>query len=132
MITQVNDSYSSITADVQAIVANRCSVLDKYVLMQTGEREYSALIYDPVSKECKRLTIERTNNYSVWSVAEHTENDFSYVVNNEYYTYSNQGFGRALTLPCWEGMQTFSITFLCVVVSFAILFKGVLFRWLRK
>lgn len=128
MITQINDSYGTISADVQAIVANRCSVLDKYVLMQTGEREYSALIYDPVSKECKRVTISRpSNTYSTWTVDEQVEQDFEYTVRNEYYAYSNQGFGRALTLPCWEGMQTFGITFLCVVVSFAILFKGCCF-----
>lgn len=132
MITQYTDSYGSITADIQNLIANKVSLLDQYILMQTGQYEYTALIYNPASKTTKQYTITRSsNNYnSYYTVAESDVNSFEYSVSNEYYTYSNVGYGKSLDLPVYDGVISHSLAFMTCVLVFAILFKGVLFKCL--
>lgn len=135
MITQYSSSYSSISSDIQNLVANSVSVLDKYVLMQTGEYEYTALIKNLASKEVEEITISRTSgsNYSTtYSVTRRDVDEFDYKVSNEYYTFSNCGFGKSLNIPAYEGIRTYGLTGLTVLVFFMVVFKGALFKCLRK
>lgn len=135
MVTQYTDGYGSISADVQNIVANSVSVLDLYVLMQTGEYEYTALIKNMASKEVEEITISRTSgsNYSTtYSVTRKDVDEFDYKVSNEYYTFSNCGFGKSLDIPAYEGIRTYGLTALTVLVFFMVVFKGALFKCLRK
>lgn len=135
MITQYSSSYSSISSDIQNLVANSVSVLDKYVLMQTGEYEFTALIKNLASKEVEEITISRTSgsNYSTtYSVTRRDVDEFDYSVSNEYYTFSNCGFGKSLNIPAYEGIRTYGLTGLTVLVFFMVVFKGALFKCLRK
>ena len=135
MITQYSSSYSSISSDIQNLVANSVSVLDKYVLMQTGEYEFTALIKNLASKEVEEITISRTSgsNYSTtYSVTRKDVDEFDYEVSNEYYTFSNCGFGKSLDIPAYEGIRTYGLTALTVLVFFMVVFKGALFKCLRK
>lgn len=135
MITQYTESYSSPSADIQNIVANSVSLLDQYVLMQTGENEYTALIKNMASKEVEEITISRasTSGYNTRYVVDREEiKDFSWNVSNEYYTYSNCGFGKSLDIPSYEGALTYGVTALTVLVFFGVIFKGVLFKCLRS
>lgn len=127
-------SYGSISSDIQNIVANSVSVLDKYILMQTGEYEYTALIQNVANKEVEEITITRNgSNYSsIYSVSRKMVSDFDYSVSNEYYVYSNCGIGKSLDIPSYEGIRTYSITGLTVLVFFAVLFKGALFKCLNR
>lgn len=130
-MTQYND-YSNIPQAVRDIVANKCHLLDQYVIMQTGEYRYSAQIYNPVTKECVQYDFTRGGGYNSSYTVNSYETSFDYQYSNEYYCYSNLGFGSALDLPVYEGVPAHASAFLVSVLAFAILFKGVLFKCLRK
>ena len=134
MITQYADSYGNPSADIQNLIANKCSILDRYVLMQTGEYEYTALVYNPCTKKCTQYTISRitttgyNNRYKITS----KDSTFDYNVTNEYYVYSNDGIGKALDLPVTDSVSSFSLLIIACSLMFGIVFKGVLFKCLRR
>lgn len=135
MIRQYTDSFSTPSADIQNIVANSVSLLDKYVLMQTGENEFTALVQNIASKDVEEITVSRltgTGYNNRYQVSREEVSDFSYAVSNEYYTYSNCGFGRSLDIPAYDGAVTYGVTAMTVVLFFAIIFKGVLFKCLKS
>lgn len=131
MITQSSD-YGSIGADVQNLVANSVSVLDQYILMQTGEYEYTALIKNLASKDVEKIVIKRdTVNYDKKYYVERSNgSNFDYIVSNEYYVFSNVGIGKSLNIPSYEGIRTYGMTALTVLVFFMVMFKGALFKCL--
>lgn len=132
MIDQYNE-YGSIPADVQNFVANKCSLLDRYVLFQTGEYQYGAIVFDPIREIGTEYTFTRSGNYnSSYSVNAVEVDEMSYSIGNEYYVYSNEGYGKALDLPVHDMAVSWSLTALCVLVFFGVMFKGVLFKCLRK
>ena len=134
MITQYANTYSNPSTDIQNLIANKCSILDRYILMQTGEYEYTALVYNPCTKKCTQYTISRitttgyNNRYKITS----KDSTFDYNVTNEYYVYSNDGIGKALNLPVTESVTSFSLLIIACSLMFAIVFKGVLFKCLRR
>lgn len=134
MITQYADSYNSPSTDIQNLIANKCSILDRYILMQTGEYEYTALVCNPCTKKCTQYTISRitttgyNNRYKITS----KESTFDYNVTNEYYVYSNDGYGKALNLPVTESVTSFSLLIIACSLMFGIIFKGVIFKCLRS
>lgn len=135
MIRQYTASYGSISSDIQNLVANSVSVLDLYVLMQTGEYEYTALIQNLANKDVEEIVISRSSgsNYgTTYSVSRREVEDFDYSVSNEYYTYSNCGFGKSLDIPAYEGIRTYGATAVTVLIFFMVVFKGALFKCLRK
>lgn len=119
--------YSSVPQTVRDIVASKVALLDYYILMQTGEQEYTALVYNPVSKECVQYRFYRTANYGTWSVETKEDAEWAYQVGNEYYVYSNMDAGAQLDLPVNAGMTAHATAILSITLIFAILFKGVLF-----
>lgn len=134
MITQYK-GYGTISSDVQNLVANSVSVLDQYILMQTGEYEYTALIQNLANKEVEEITITRASgsNYNAtYSVSRREVDEFDYSVSNEYYTFSNCGFGKSLDIPAYEGIRTYGATAVTVLIFFMVVFKGALFKCLRK
>lgn len=134
MITQ-HSEYGSITADIQNLVANSISVLDSYILMQTGQYEWRALIKNQATNEVEEIIVTRSsggsfgNNYTVRRV---DGSEFKYQVNNEYYVYSNVGYGKSLDIPSYEGVRTYGITALTCLVFLMVVFKGGLFKCLRR
>lgn len=133
MISQYTGSYSNPPADVQNLIANKVKLLDSYILFQTGENEYKAIVYDNVSKRGEEYTISRPGSgyYNYYTVSSQEVDTFEYTVSNEYYVYSNTGVGKSLDLPVMEGVTAHSVIILACVVMFAIVFKGVLFKCLR-
>lgn len=136
MITQYSNSYgySSVDTNAREVIANKISVLDKYVLMQTGENEYTALVKNTMSKKTTLYKVTRnSSNYNSYMTLTSSENaDFDYTISNEMYVYSNVGKGRSLDLPVNQGLQTHSLVIITCVILFAIVFKGVLFKCLDK
>lgn len=130
-MTQYADS-TSVPSAVQTVVANKISLLDSYILMQTGQYEYTALIYKPGLNKCRQYTFTRSGNYnSQYSVVESVGNwDFS--ISNECYCYSNVGYGSALDLPVVDLSIAHSTVILACALMLAIVFKGVLFPCLKK
>lgn len=125
------DSYSTIPQQVRDLIANKCKLLDQYILMQTGENQYTALINDPVTGTTKQFVITRGSNYGAYFVSE-SEGTWDYTVTNEYYTYSNIGYGSALDTPVTEGVTAHSCAVMTCVLVLAILFRSVLFPWHKK
>lgn len=135
MITQYSTSYVSPSSDIQNIVANSVSLLDKYVLVQTGDNEYTALIKNLASKEIEQITISRqsvTGYNNRFVVDREIVKDFSWNIPYEYYAYSNCGFGKSLEVPAYLGALSYGVTALTTLVFFAVIFKGALFKCLGR
>lgn len=135
MITQYTNSngYSSTDSTVQATIANKISLLDQYILMQTGEYEYTALVRNPFTKKTTQYKFTRNGNYSSgYSLVTSSGVEWDYKVTNEVYVFSNMGRGRALDLPVYEGVISHSLIIICCALLFAIVYKGVLFKCLDR
>lgn len=128
-MTQYTD-YGTIPQAVRDLVANKISLLDSYILMQTGEYEFTALINKP-ALGCKQYTISRSSNYGQYTVSE-TVGTWEYTVRNEYYCYSNVGYGSALSLPVVDLSVAHASVIMACALMLAIVFKGVLFPCLKK
>lgn len=133
MISQYTGSYSVPSSDIQALVNARVAPLDRYIIMRTGEYEYTALIQKGVTKEVTQLVISRSTGGSShpWTVSE-SLGEFDYTVSCPYYVVSNVGLGRQLDLLCWRGITAWSLAIIASVLCLWILFKGVLFGWRRR
>jgi len=129
-LTQHNE-YSSVPQMVRDIVANRCTLLDEYIVFQTGDYTYGALIHNLVTNKTTELTFSRTSNYGAYTVSE-SEGTWEFTVNNEYYVYSNCSIGAALDLPVYEGVIAHGIVTIVVVLMFLVVFKGWLFPFFRR
>ena len=135
MITQYTNSsgYSSTDSTVQATVANKISLLDQYILMQTGEYEYTALVRNPFTKKTTQYKFSRNNNYGSAYHLNVTEGvPWDFTVTNEVYVFSNMGQGRSLVLPVYDGVVSYSLIIICCTLLFAIVYKGVLFKCLDR
>lgn len=132
MITQYTDSYSSIPSQVVSIVNNKCSLLDKFIIMQTGDRQYTALVYNVCSKKGKQYVFKRPYNEIYYTVTESDISSFDYTVTNEYYVYSNDGIGQSVDLMVYEGATSHAVVIVSLFVMFAVIFKGALFKCLRR
>lgn len=124
-------SNGTVPQAVRDLVANKCHLLDEYILMQTGEYEYTALIRNPVTKDVSQIVVTRGNNYGAYSVS-NSSGQWAYTVTNEYYCYSNIGYGAALDLPVVEGLTAHASAVVVSVLMLAIMFKGVLFPCLDR
>ena len=134
MISQYTE-YGTISSDVQNLVANSVSVLDQYILMQTGEYEYTALVKNMASKQVEEIKVTRitsTGYATRYSVTRTNGAEFDFNVSNEYYVYSNVGYGKSLEIPAYEGVRTYGIAGITVLLFFMVVFKGALFKCLRR
>ena len=131
---QYTESYSSCPADVQNLVANDVTVLEQYCLMQTGQYEWTAQITTLGTNKTREIVFTRGNtNYNqIYTVERNDDVESSISYTNEYYVYSNMGFGKSLDLPVYEGVQSFSLMIIACALMFAIVFKGVLFKCLDR
>lgn len=132
MITQYTNTsgYSSTDSTIQSIVSNKISLLDQYILMQTGEYEYTALVRNPFTKKTTQYKFTRNGNYSSAYSLNVSLGEWDYNVTNEVYVFSNMGQGRALDLPVYDGVISHSLIIICCTLLFAIVYKGVLFKCL--
>lgn len=133
MISQYTGSYSVPSSDIQALVNARVAPLDRYIIMRTGDSEYTALIQKGVTNEVMQLVFSRSDGGSSrpWTVSE-SVGEFDYTVSCPYYVVSNVGLGRQLDLLCWRGITAWSLAIIASVLCLWILFKGVLFGWRRR
>lgn len=125
------ESYSSIPQQIRDVVANKCTLLDQYILIQTGEYQYTALILDVVTNECRQIVFTRASNYGSYYVTE-SAGSWEYSVSNEYYCYSNIGLGAALDLPVVYAVQAHASVIFTVVLLFLVVFRSALFPFRKK
>lgn len=127
-------SSSSIPSQVINISNNKVGVLDDYILYCTGDYRYSLLTKSRLPGQTAKLyTFSRSSSsgYNYYTVSFTDNVPFDYQVNNEYYVYSNIGYGQALTPVCWQGIQTFSLAGITCALFLGIVFKGGLYKCLR-
>ena len=132
-MTQYTD-YGTIPQAVRDLIANKISLLDSYILLQTGEYEYTALVNKP-ALGCRQYQVSRVSSSGygsyVWRLVE-SEGEWEYSVNNEYYCYSNVGYGAALSLPVADLSIAHASVIMACALMLAIVFKGVLFPCLKR
>ena len=135
MITQYTDNYSSCPTEIQNIVANDIALLEEYVLMQTGQYEWTAQIHQIGTNKTREIVFTRSSssNYNSYYNVERKENiTFESTYTNEYYVFSNMGFGKSLDLPVYDGVISWCLMIICCILMFAVVFKGALFKCLDK
>lgn len=118
------EEYAAIPEPVRELVANKIHLLDEYILMQTKAEEYTALIRNTSTGDVRKIVVYK--NEDVWQVYDGTDS-WDYHVTNEYYTYSNIGYGAALDLPVIPGLIAHCSAITTCALMFAIVYKGVLF-----
>lgn len=109
--------------------------LDKYIIFQTAENQWGCLVERIPSKEILQYTITRTGSqYGSYEYQLTTSypQTFDYIVSNELYCYSNIGYGRMEVLPVHEIMVCWGITGLVCLIFLGLVFKGAIFRCLRR
>lgn len=132
MITQYTTSYGTIPSDFVNLVANSVALGDKYILMRTGEYEYTALVKTPYEDKAELIVCRRTSNNSTYTVTR-SKADYAYQCYNEYYVYSNDGVGKSLDIPAYQATTSYGIGAIVIFLCLWILFKEVLFRpWLKS
>ena len=134
-MTQYTDNYSSCPNEIQNIVANSVNVLDEYVLFQTGQNEWTALIHTIGLNKTKKLVFSRNTQQgynNTYIVRRYDDVEFEAIYYNEYYTFSNMGYGKSLDLPVYDGVISWSLLIIACSLMFAIVFKGALFKCLEK
>lgn len=125
-MTQYTESYSTCPTQIQNIVANDLRILDSYVLMQTGQYEWTAQIEEIGTHKTRQIKFTRpSSNYSSYYTVTRTDNiEFDMDIENEYYVYSNVGYGNSLDLPIWKSTTSVSLMIISCTLLFAIIFKG--------
>lgn len=136
MITQYVNSNGSSSTDttVNSVIANKISLLDHYIIMQTGEYEYTALVKGPFEATATKYVVSRGSsgyNYA-YTISSSEDEAFEWTVKNEMYVYSNVDVGRSMDLPVYQGVQSHCLMIMCCTLLFAIVFKGVLFKCLER
>ena len=129
------DVSTSISTNWLDVFYSKIGPLDEYVIMQTGENTYGCLVKRIPSREVIQYTITRTgSNYGnyYYSLTEQQNASWSYSITNEIYVYSNTGQGRLAVLPCHEIMLCWGVTGLVCLIFLAVVFKGALFKCLRR
>lgn len=133
MLTQYREA-GTISSTFLDVFYSKIGALDRYVITQTADGQYGCLVYRIPQKECVMYTITRTgSNYgSYYYQLSEKESTWEYDIDNEIYCYSNIGLGRMDVLPCHEIMTCWGVAILTCTLALAIVFKGVLFKCLRK
>ena len=126
------ESSTTIPQAVRDIVANKISLLDSYILFQTGENEFTALVNKPGLNKCKQYVFTRSSNYGSQYNVRESSGKWEYNIRNEYYIYSNVGLGSALDLPVVDLSIAHSTVIVSCALMLAIIFKGAIFPCLRK
>lgn len=128
-MTQYN-YYSEIPDRILEIVASRCRVLDEYIVFQSGEAEYVAMIRDMVTGDVTQLLFRRSAS-GVYSMIE-SAGVWEWNITNEFYCYSNVGLGSVLDLPVYDGVQAHFAVVFTVVLMFLVVFRSSLFPFGKR
>lgn len=126
---------SSISSNWLNVFYSKIGPLDEYLIMQIGESQYGCLVRRIPSREVIQYTITRTgSNYGsyYYQLTEQQNASWSYSITNELYVYSNIGKGTMAVLPCHQIMLCWGVTGLVCLVFLAVVFKGALFKCLRR
>ena len=129
-MTQYTASYSSVPDQILSIIDNKLTLCTDYIVMQTGQYEYTAQLFNRVTKQGKQFVFSRASgsgyNYN-WSMSESHIDNLSYNYTNEYYIASNLGVGSTFTPSIYGGFTAWSLGAIVSLLLLRVLFGRVLF-----
>lgn len=132
MISQYNE-IGTVPSQIQQVFAAKISLLDHYVMMRTGEYEYSMILKKPSGEvivyQASRITSGYSNTYEITS---YNVDEYRYTYTNEYTLISNESIGTQIDLPVYDYVGAVSQAVFTVLIFFVILYKGLLFTIFRK
>lgn len=114
---------------------SKIGILDQYVIMATGEYEYTLLARNIADDTVRQYEITRYKNGSYDNYYECTEVSnptWDYTITHEYYVYSNTGLGIMETLPVHAIISSWSMVGIVCIAALAVVFKGALYPCLRR
>lgn len=113
---------------------SKLGILDEYIIMATGDYQFTCLARDIVTGECTSYVVNRYSgtNFNTYYDLTTTTSDWSYSISNEYYVYSNIGVGTMQVLPVHTMLMSWALTGIVCICALAIVFKGALYPCLRR
>lgn len=131
-ITQYENE--SVPSTVKNLCYSKIGVLDQYVIMATGEYEYTLLSKNIVDDTVRQYVITRikTNYDNYYECIEVSNPTWNYTITHEYYVYSNTGQGIMETLPVHAIISSWSMVGIVCIAALAVVFKGALYPCLRR
>ena len=132
-ITQYdNETVPSIAKN---LFYSKIGILDEYVIMATGDYEYTLLVRNIVDDTVRQYEITRYKNGSYdnyYECIEVSNPTWDYTINHEYYVYSNTGQGIMETLPVHAIISSWAMVGVVCIAALAVVFKGALYPCLRR
>ena len=127
------EQYSTISNTYLEFFYSKLGPIDEYIIMRTGDSQYSMLVHRlPQGKIEQYDIIPNPGGYKGYHVNHNPNADWGYSIENELYVYSNIGYGTMEVLPCHEIMVCWGVTAMVSLVMLMLVFKGALFKCLRK
>ena len=132
-ITQYdNETVPSIAKN---LFYSKIGILDEYVIMATGDYEYTLLVRNIVDDTVRQYEITRYKNGSYdnyYECIEVSNPTWDYTINHEYYVYSDTGQGIMETLPVHAIISSWAMVGVVCIAALAVVFKGALYPCLRR
>lgn len=127
-------SNESVPSTVKNLLYSKIGVLDQYVIMATGDYEYTLLAKNIVDDTVRQYDITRikTNYENYYECIEVSNPTWNYTITQEYYVYSNTGQGIMETLPVHAIISSWSMVGIVCIAALAVVFKGALYPCLRR
>lgn len=131
-ITQYQND--SVPSTAKNLFYSKLGLLDQYVIMATGEYEYTLLARNIVDDTVRQYEITRikTNYDNYYECIEVSNPTWDYTITQEYYVYSNTGLGIMETLPVHAIISSWSMVGIVCIAALAVVFKGALYPCLRR
>ena len=133
MIVQYGEMSTIPTAVVQ-VFTPKIGLLDHYVMMRTGEYEYTMLLKKASGDVWEYVATRGTGvGYSnIYTITSQPADEYLYQYSNEYYIISNEGIGTQADLPVYSYVSAVSSAVLVVMLILIVLYKGLLFTIFRR
>ncbi len=133
-MNQYSGNFQTIPASVLNVLYSKLGPLDEYIIMRTGENTIGMLVHRIPSGDIIQYTVSRPSaSYgNQWYDISESSSYWSYNVYNEMYVYSNVGYGVMDVLPVHQIMLCWGVTGCVCLVFLALVFKGALFKCLRR
>ena len=132
-ITQYD--YDTVPTVAKNLFYSKIGILDQYVIMATGDYEYTLLTRNIADDTVRQYEITRYKNGSYdnyYECIEVSNPTWDYTITHEYYVYSNTGQGIMETLPVHAIISSWAMVGIVCIAALAVVFKGALYPCLRR
>lgn len=124
-----NRSYSLPSELLVKNAQSRLSLFDNAILYRTGQDSYSLYVDKPVGQDYE-VVYTYSDGYYTYSIYNWTAEKPS--ISAPMYCYSTLGYGYPLESGFNSSFLCYALGGIVTVLFLALLFKGVLFKWLKR